>query len=115
MCLNYACTARWAHVPGSIHGPREPFFIGLLLLTVVLTLMPWLSARGPLGRWARLIAWAGILGLAVLFFVWFPFRTWSEIPFLDNWPARYQSTLRGVHLLTRGAFVGWQWDYLGGY
>ena len=115
MWLNYALTARWAHIPGSVHGPKEPLFVALLGLTTVLALLPWPSARGPLGWTSRLAGWSGLAVLIGLFFVWFPWCTWTEIPFLDNWPARFQSTMDGIALLRRGAFVGWEWHYLGGY
>jgi hypothetical protein len=115
MWLNYAFTARWADIPGSIHGPKQPVFLVLLGLTTILALAPWPRARQPLGLWARAIGWCGFVTLAALFFIWFPPRTWQEIPFLDNWPARYQSTIDGIDLLWRGAFTGWQWQYLGGY
>ena len=36
-------------------------------------------------------------------------------PFLDDWPARFQSTVDGVTLLRHGAFAGWRWTTLGGY
>lgn len=115
MWLNYALTARWAHIPGSLHGSKEPLFLGLLVLTTALALTPWPAVRAPLGWMARIAGWSGLVALLVLFFVWFPLRTWTQIPFLDNWPARFQSTMDGIDLLHRGAFVGWQWHYLGGY
>jgi len=115
MWLNYALTGRWAHIPGSVHGPKEPFFVAILALTTTLALMPWPPARAPLGWIARIAGLSGIAALLALFFVWFPVRTWTGIPFLDNWPARFQSTMDGIDLLRRGAFVGWQWHYLGGY
>jgi hypothetical protein len=116
MWLNYALTSRWAQTPGSIHGPKEPLFACLLSVTTLLALMSWpSSARAPLGRVAHLVGWLGIILLAVMFFVWFPPATWTQIPFLDNWPARYQSTIEGIDLLWRGSLAGWQWHYLGGY
>jgi hypothetical protein len=115
MCLNYAGTSRWAHIPGSLHGPKQPIFIAVLILTASLALMPWPPARAPLGRAARLAGWTGVVLLAGLFFVWFPPAVWTQIPFLDNWPARYLSTMQGIDLLKRGAVAGWQWYYLGGY
>ena len=115
MWLNYALTARWAHIAGSVHGPKEPLFVGLLGLTTALALMPWPATRATLGWTARLAGWSGVAVLLGLFFVWFPLRTWTEIPFLDNWPARFQSTMDGLALLRRGALVGWEWYYLGGY
>ena len=131
MWLNYAFTSRWAHIPGSVHGPKKPLFVGLLILTTALALMPWPAPsarlttapalmpwpapRARLGWPARIAGWSGVVALIVLFFIWFPLPTWTEIPFLDNWPARFQSTMDGIGLLRRGAFVGWQWHYLGGY
>ena len=115
MCLNYAGTSRWAHIPGSLHGSKQPIFVAVLILTAILALMPWPSARAPLGRVARLTGWIGVTLLAVLFFIWFPPGAWTQIPFLDNWPARYLSTMQGIDLLKRGTVAGWQWYYLGGY
>jgi hypothetical protein len=115
MWANYGLTARWAHVPGSIHGSKEWLFVPLLLLTTILAIVPWPATRVPLGGIARVIGWAGLVLLASLFVVWFPPSTWTEMPFLDNWPARYLSTLEGIALLKRGAIAGWQWHYLGGY
>jgi hypothetical protein len=115
MWLNYALTSRWAQTPGSIHGPKEPLFVCLLILTTLLAVRSWPSARAPLGRVAHLVGWLGIVLLAGMFFVWFPPATWTQIPFLDNWPGRYQSTIEGIDLLWRGSFAGWQWHYLGGY
>ena len=115
MWLNYAFTARWAQIGGSIHGAKEPIFVVLLALTSILAVKSWPEARAPLGRVATFMGGAGVFVLAALLFVWFPPSTWTEIPFLDNWPARYQSTIEGIALLKRGAVVGWQWNYLGGY
>ena len=131
MWLNYAFTSRWAHIAGSVHGPKKPLFVGLLIrhdragadalaraereahdragADAVAR-----AARG-LGWPPRIAGWTGVVALVVLFFIWFPLPTWTEIPFLDNWPARFQSTMDGIGLLRRGAFVGWQWHYLGGY
>ena len=47
--------------------------------------------------------------------IWFPPSTWTQIPFLDNWPARFQSTVDGIALLKRVAVAGWHWAFLGGY
>ena len=115
MWLNYAFTSRWAHIAGSVHGPKKPLFVGLLIVTTALALMPWPAPSVRLGWPVRIAGWSGVVALAVLFFIWFPLPTWTEIPFLDNWPARFQSTMDGIGLLRRGAFVGWQWHYLGGY
>ena len=53
--------------------------------------------------------------LAFGLFRWFPPGTWHQIPFLDNWVPRYQSTIDQVALMRRGALVGWNWWFLGGY
>ena len=115
MYVNYAGTARWAHIPGSLHGPKQPVFLVVLVLTTILAVMPWPSTRAPLGRAASLTGWIGVILLAVLFFIWFPPGSWTQIPFLDNWPARYLSTMQGIDLLKHGTVAGWQWYYLGGY
>lgn len=115
MGLNYAGTGRWSHISGSLHGSKWPVFLVLLGLTTALALRRWPVERPPLGLAARVIGWSGVILLGGLFFVWFPPHTWQDIPFLDNWPARYLSTVQGIELLKRGAVAGWQWSYLGGY
>ena len=112
--LNYLLTARWAAVPGSIHGAKEPVYVAIL---IAVSLLAW-TLRGEridLGRVPAIICTAGCLFLLVTFFLWFPPSTWSRIPFMDDWPPRFQSTVDGVTLLRRGAFAGWRWDFLGGY
>jgi hypothetical protein len=113
--LNLLLTTRWADVPGSIHGARRPIFIvSLIVLTIVAVRQRLWTALTD----ARLARWACLLGISLLvgaFFCWFPPSTWRQIPFLDNWVPRYQSTIDQVALLRRGAFVGWNWWFLGGY
>lgn len=58
---------------------------------------------------------AGCLCLFAACLRWFPPSTWTQIPFLGDWPARYQATLEGVRLLRHAAFSGWRWEFLGGY
>ena len=115
MWLNYALTARWAHIAGSVHGAKEPVFVGVLSIATLLVCLPWQKGVPELRLTARITGWTGLAVLIVCFLVWFPPRTWVEIPFLDNWPARFTSTMDGIALLRRGAVVGWQWHYLGGY
>ena len=66
-------------------------------------------------RTARGLAAAGLLVLGYCFAVWFPFGTWRQIPFLDDWPIRYQSAYDMMRLLSTGAFTGWEWRFHGGY
>ena len=63
----------------------------------------------------RWVCVAGVALLAFGLFRWFPPGTWHQIPFLDNWVPRYQSTIDQVALMRRGALVGWNWWFLGGY
>jgi hypothetical protein len=58
---------------------------------------------------------AGCLFLLAAFMCWFPPATWSQIPFLDDWPPRFQTTVDGVRLLRHAAFSGWRWEFLRGY
>ncbi len=113
--LNFLLTSRWAHVPGGLHGWRRPYYVAALAMTSLLALGMRLAPR-PIGRALPRIALGAAAGvLAVAFCSWFPFATWTQTPFLDNWPPRFQSTLEGIALLRRGALGGWQWAFLGGY
>lgn len=115
MSLNYAFTARWAAIPGSLHGAKQPVFLAILAVTILLAIVRWPCQRAPLTGLARAIGWTGVGTLCVFLFVWFPPASWSQIPMLDNWPARYLSTLQGIDLLRHGSLAGWEWHYLGGY
>jgi hypothetical protein len=53
--------------------------------------------------------------LAAAFLTTFPLSAWGQIPFYDDWPGLLQLTLNGIDTLRHGAFVGWQWAFLGGY
>lgn len=113
--LNVLLTTRWADVPGSIHGPKRPFFIAALAVLTVFAARQGLWTAIAITRFARWAAVAGVALLAIAFFCWFPPDTWTAIPFLDNWVPRYQSTIDQVALMRRGAFAGWNWWFLGGY
>jgi hypothetical protein len=113
--LNLLLTARWADVPGALNGPRRPLVLLALTVASVLTIATRRLAPVSLPRIASIAGWCGLASVGVLFFIWFPPGVWSEIPLPDNWPARFQSTVDGIALLRRGALVGWQWQYLGGY
>jgi hypothetical protein len=112
--LNYLLTARWAAIAGSIHGAKEPFYVAALVLV---SLLAWTlrGERVDLGRVPAVVCAGGCAFLLVVFFLWFPPSAWNAVPFLDDWPPRFQSTVDGLALLRRGAFSGWRWDFLGGY
>ena len=113
--LNVLLTTRWADVPGSIHGAKRPLFVAALAVLTWLALRQRTWTRVGFPHVARWTSIAGIALLIVAFFCWFPPGTWRQIPFLDNWVPRYQSTIDQVALIRRGAFVGWNWWFLGGY
>jgi hypothetical protein len=114
MWLNFALTSRWAHVPGSVHGAKEPVFVLLLVLASAAALWRWTARDAP--RWMGRAALGLGLGLLVVsFFQWFPWRTWNQLPFHDNWATRFQVTAEGLSLYLRGTAAGWRWDFLGGY
>jgi hypothetical protein len=117
--LNYALTARWAAVAGSIHGAKQPYYLAVLAALTFLAVtargrLQTTAVRGSL-LWPRVACAAAILFLTGAFFVWFPAGVWTQIPALDDWPPRYESTQQGLRLLWHGAFSGWRWDFLGGY
>ena len=100
--LNFLLTSRWAHVDGSINGPKRPFFVAALLAASVFA--SWALRRpgdsGMSRRTARGLATAGLIFLGYCFAAWFPFGTWRQIPFLDDWPIRYQSAYDMMRLLS---------------
>lgn len=115
---NFLLTTRWAHVPGSIHGPKEPWFAAAL---IALTVTVWWP-RGPVANVPLITprAAAGVAGLgagllAAAFLIWFPWSTWTQIPFLDDWAPRFQSTREFIQWFDAGWLSGWQWYFLGGY
>jgi hypothetical protein len=115
VAINLATTGRWAAVPGAMTGWRLPLILVGILVLIAATLGAR-SAGWSAPRWlARAVLWSGGGLLAAMCFGWFPLSSWPLIPFLDDWPPRYGSTVDAVALLRRGAFYGWQWNYLGGY
>lgn len=127
MWANYALTARWSEIPGSVHGRKQIAFLVCLVVTTLASI--WFTYRAPAetrsegsaaldvaGRRLHLVVLLAGLGcLGVGFLIWFPPGTWSQIPNLDNWPTRFQATVDGIGLFTRGAVSGWEWRFLGGY
>jgi hypothetical protein len=112
--LNLLLTRRWADVPGALNGRKFPYVVAALVVT---SLLAWRArpARIRLHAATRIAGLAALVFLLIAFFRWFPLAAWSAIPFLDDWPPRYQSTIESVRLLNQGPFVGWQWNFLGGY
>src|SRR5262245_62117254 len=110
--LNFLTTARWANVPGALHGPKRPFVAALLVLTTIL------AARRPRESFSpktetpvvifetRWVLAAGFAMLAAGILVWFPLPAWNSVPYLDNWATRYRATLDGLGLLKAGAAGG---------
>jgi hypothetical protein len=124
MVLNYALTSRWAAVAGALHGPKEPVFLVALVATAAVIAWSWRRepggsrrdpADGPLDRLSWIACAAGMGLLIVSFLIWFPADTWTERPFLDNWPTRFRTTIDGLSLYRSAVAVGWEWSYLGGY
>ena len=115
--LNVALTTRWAHVDGSINGAKRPLYAAALAAATVFAVASLrrsgnarMSSRG-----AHAIALGGAVVLAVCFLRWFPIHTWRQVPFLDDWPIRYQSAVDMMRLLSTGTFTGWEWKFHGGY
>lgn len=117
---NLALTGRWADVPGALHGSRLPLYSALLacatigLVLAVTSRRPAVPPR-PCPLAATAVAGAGLLLLVAAFLTTFPPAVWTDIPFYDDWPGLLQITLDGIDLLSHGALVGWQWNFLGGY
>ena len=112
--LNLLLTARWAAVPGSVNGPKYPFYVAALTLASILAW--WARPVSLRMRTLSLTVCGGsLVFLLFAFFRWFPFATWRLVPFLDDWPPRFQSTVEGCRLLQSLALSGWRWAFLGGY
>ena len=122
--VNFLTTTRWADVEGSINGPKRPWFACLLIVASVALFRhlirrdgrtpPTTSATISMRAAAGLAA-AGAALLTVAFVSWFPWSTWHRIPFLDDWPIRYQAAVDMLRFLDTGTFTGWEWHFLGGY
>jgi hypothetical protein len=115
--INLATSGRWAAVPGALRGWRWPLVVAALAAAVASSVRrPRADTRSTDGWLPRVLLVCGGLVLMWSFFAdWFPVSSWNLIPFSDDWPPRYASTVDGLSLLRRGAFGGWRWDALGGY
>ena len=113
---NVALTGRWADEPGALHGWRFVPYVGLLALTTLALAVTWRRPRQQLSAAeSRVVAAGGAALLTAAFLTTFPVGTWGQIPFYDDWPGLLQLTLNGIDTVRHGAFVGWQWAFLGGY
>ena len=117
--VNYLTTARWAGIPGALHGWRSPWYAAALVVATVVVAWWAFHPDAPAGasrtRLPLVVFFAGTAVLAAAFLSGFPPRVWGELPFLDDWPGLLQIAVNGVDLLKSGAVVGWNWDFLGGY
>jgi hypothetical protein len=116
--LNFLLTARWAHLPGALHGWREPWVAAALLFATVATIASWraIGTRGTVWR-AALVAplVAGTAVLVAALVSRLPPSQWAQIPFKDDWTELYQQNVNGIRLMWRGSVVGWNWWLMGGY
>ena len=112
--LNFLFTVKWAAVSGALNGWKRPWYGAALVTATVLTLVAARRRPVQLRGLPWLVAGASAFLLAA-FVVTFPPATWRQLPFSDDWVPRFQSTVDGIALLRRGAVVGWQWAFLGGY
>ena len=115
---NFLTTARWASLPGALHGPRWPLYGAALVAATVLAL----ATRRDVGRPARigrpvalLLCAAGATWYAAALFSRLPISTWNQLLFKDDWTELFQQAVNGVSLLRRGSIVGWNWWMQGGY
>ena len=113
----FLLTSRYAGVEGALHGAKRPLYVALLLAATAALLLPQRRiVREGTDRLLSTAALAsGAMLMVVLCLIWFPFSSWTAIPYLDNWTTRYLSTADGIELLKHGAAAGWNWDFLGGY
>lgn len=111
----FLLTSRWAHVDGSFHGPKRIFYLVALVLASM-ALLTWKRRTAiETSHEGRPVGVAGLGLLATAVWIWFPPSAWTQLPYLDNWPTRFQSTVDGAALLRQGSATGWNWFFLGGY
>ena len=115
--VNFVGTVKWADLPGALNGWKRPWYGVALAAATLLSLVTPVRRDAPvrLGRFGQAAAMIGLAVLVGALFASFPPASWSLIPWRDDWPVRFQTTIDGIHLLERGAVVGWQWAFLGGY
>jgi hypothetical protein len=111
---NFLLTVKWAAFPGALNGWKRPWYAAALLSASILLARKPVAARVRLPG-VRWLAAAASIYIVFVFLKTFPPSTWPMLVFNDDWVPRYQSTIDGIALLKRGAVVGWQWAFLGGY
>lgn len=116
--LNFLTTARWAALPGALHGWRKLWYAAALLVATVLTIATrrHVGGKADIGRVtasALLLAGIGVIVTALVSRL--PPSMWLQIPFKDDWTPLFQQAVNGVGLMRRGSVVGWNWWFLGGY
>lgn len=116
--VNFLTTARWAAMPGALHGARKPYYLAALVAATALTILTRRQVGRPV-RIGRAAAWttlaAGAVVLVTSLLSRLPLSTWHQIPFKDDWTPLFQHAVTGTALLRRGVVVGWNWWFLGGY
>ena len=110
-------TSRFSTVEGALHGSKRWLYLALLSAATAALLLPRrrVDRADPDRLLANVALGAGLTLMIGGCLIWFPPSSWKAIPYLDNWTTRFLSTSDGVALLTHGAAVGWNWDFLGGY
>lgn len=115
---NFLFTGKWAALPGALRGWKAPWYGAALAATTILLVLRHRQVGKPAspGRLAMvLLLAAGATAVVLGFLSRLPVSSWSQVPFLDDWTPLYQQAVNGVRLLRRGAVVGWDWSFLGGY
>jgi hypothetical protein len=115
--LNFLTTGRWASLPGSLNGWKQPLYAAALIAASGFALAGRrrVGQIARIGRLARVVMLAGLGTLCIALLLRLPPTLWLQIPFKDDWTELFQQTVNGVGLLRRGVVVGWNWWFLGGY
>jgi hypothetical protein len=113
--LNFLLTTKWAAFSGALNGPKRPWYAAALVIATAAALVGKRVGQPVRLPGLALLVAGGWAMLAAAFLFAFPPSTWNLIPFFDDWPPRFQSTVEGLRLLGHGAVTGWQWNFLGGY
>jgi hypothetical protein len=116
--INFLFTAKWAYIPGALHGGRKPWYAAALVVATALAIIGrrHVGRPAPVGRVPILMLLAaGVIVIVYSLLGRLPLSVWSQFPFKDDWTPLFQATSNGVSLLRRGVVVGWNWWFMGGY